>query len=325
MRVAAIVSRLCLVLPILLCCGCGLRLVSLDQRGLAPMTPENSPGVAMDSQGHGHAEFRPLFTGHTQTHAYDPTLWRFAKLPCILSAGGDLVLLDTGMNFPAHVTLDVARDRRVPAHLGASFKFAYVDSLSLGEAAARRFPAVVDTDEWALRVLGLTLYRTRGWTLGCPVLDQACYLAFDNRNRRVTVGFERFSPPEDGKWSSYDMYPRGGLPFVRLPVAGQSVELCADTGGGPHLILDRAEWERIAPSVQVVRHSESEYPTWGGMQGVDVYIVRELTLGSISLKSEPVWVRKGPAREVPALVGLGPFADEVVVWDFLCSKFWIGR
>lgn len=61
------------------------------------------------------------------------------------------------------------------------------------------------------------------------------------------------------------------------------------------------------------------------MQGVDVYVVRDLALGSIHLENERVWVRKEPFREVPALVGLGPFVEEVVVWDFAGNKLWIGR
>jgi hypothetical protein len=307
-------------------CGCGIHQVALDTSGLVPLSPLKLP-VTMSSDGHRQAvsSFKFYLEGHTQTLAYDGLAWTFGHVPCVMADSGNLVMLDTGMNFPGRATLDVIRKGHFPAHIGQPFNFAAISELKIGRTTAHQFPVIADIREWEYRVLGVPVYHARGWTLGTPLLATANYLAFDNRLEQVTIGFEKFQPPLDHQWASYEMTPSAlGLPIIKIPVSGQDVELDPDSAGGPRLILDQDQWNAVAPHVQVEKFYTDQYPSWAGLQTIDVYVVRELTFGPLVFKDEPVWVRTGKKLETTPTVGLGLLRRDTAVWDFSGNRFWIG-
>jgi hypothetical protein len=325
MRARAAFSVVCL----LALAGCGLRYVELDRRGVTQINATNAP-VTTQPDGSSSVRFQPTLRGATTSLPYDGILWRFARLPAVRAADGNLALLDTGMGDVARATLDVVKDGRHPAHLGDDIQFAHLKTLAIGSAVATDVPVVVETHQWQVRALGLPLYRTRGWVLGMPLLEQAKYVAFDNGRRRATIGFEPFDPAtrsQELEWASYEMTIIDGRPHVRLPVAGRTIEMLADSAGGPRLILRRADWDEIAGGVRVTRHRVEQYPTWGGHQSVDAYRVRRLPFGPLTLRNETVWVLRGDPANVVSAFGLGLFDDEraVAVWDFAAGRFWIGR
>jgi hypothetical protein len=262
--------------------------------------------------------------GHTATFPYSLGAWQFARLPCVNSPSGDIVLLDTGMDISAHVTLDIVRDKGYPTRLGNALNLAYVPMLSLGDVAATRFVAQVDDKEWQFSIFGWTLFRARAWTLGNGLLSSAKYLRFDNRNCCVTFGFDNFEPRSDLHWTAYPMYTHENRPWVHIPMAGGSIGLLADSGGGPRLILDRPQWDMLAPHVKVLHRASDQYPSWYGMQPVDVYTVANLEFGPIHLHNEPVWVRTGDDEGMEPSFGLGVLNNAVAVWDFHSRQFWIG-
>ncbi len=312
------------LLPLLvLLTSCGLHHVPLDPANLTPMTSANTPSLTRAADGTRSAQFRPTLTGRTATFPYNSLYWTFARLPVIESDAGDLVLLDTGMDAPAHITLDLARDLKLPSHLGQPFDFARADSLDLQTVTARDLPATIDRHQWVYQLFGLPLHRSRGWTLGLPLLRQTRYLSFDNPRKRVTLGFENFEPANPADWTSYPLTIHNNAPFVELPLAGQTIKLLADSAGGPHLILNPAQWELLKPHVEIRSHTTSSYPTWTGLQPVDVYTLRHLPLGPLHLYDEPVWVRKGESLESLPLLGLGLLEHHTTVYDFSAHLLWI--
>src|ERR1700677_396166 len=139
-RITLVATRAVLAVGVLLSlgsAGCSFRQAQLDTHGLTPMTPQNTPMTQ------AAAPMRPVqsllaLEGRTQTMPYSAAAWQFARLPCVNSASGETVLLDTGMDISAHVTLDIVRDNRYPIYLGHEYDVAYVPSLSLGNIADTR-------------------------------------------------------------------------------------------------------------------------------------------------------------------------------------------
>ncbi len=299
--------------------GCGLRQVRLHPQdlatgpvGVAPIWSEPAPMV---------------LRGATSSFPYDPLMWGLAQFPCIRSPHGDLVMLDTGLHDPARLTPDVARDQRYPAQLGEERCLAFVKQLQLGELTATNVMPVIETRQWQFHMLGLPLFKVQGWWWwGMPLLNQVRYLAFDNPGRKATFGMEDFQPGAGRRWEQYDMaHDRAGMAFVRLPVNGVELDLLADSGGGPRLILSRKHWQAIAPRTRVISRSKSRYPPWYGFEEIDVYRVKGLEIGPSRRGVTDIWVRQSDAKVRSSLLGLGPLSDSVIVFDFAHRKFWISR
>ena len=304
--------------------GCSVRQVELPHDGMVMMSPQNSP-LTQRADGHGVVRFDAKFTGKTQVFLYDNLAWAFARMPCVRSDSGTLIMLDTGMNFPAHVTMDVVVKNQLPAHLGAPIDVAYVPGVKLGPDLAKGFPAQIDSKQWVLFGLGMPMYRARGWTFGSPILSKSEFLAFDSRLERVTIGFDKFQEDKEHKWISYAMPPnRIGVPMVTIPVAGKDMTMLADSAGGPRLILNKDDWDKISSGVVVEKTYKDDYPSWQGSQTMDVYVVKKLTFGPLKFEHEPVWVRNGAMLEQIPGFGLGLLKRQVAVWDFGGGKFWIG-
>lgn len=304
--------------------GCGLRLVDLQPVDVTQIDESNAP-VEVTAEGKRSINARGVLIGTTQAFPYDWLLWRVTRLPWIRSTSGELVLLDTGMGNMAHVSLDIVSKSGYPAHLGDPTNFTYVKSLAIGQMVASDILAIIETKQWQFHVLGLPIYRMCGWALGMPLLEQASFLAFNNQTAEVTIGFEEFKSWPELSWQSYDLINRKGMPYVSLPIAGVPTELVADSGGGPRLILNSKHWKAISRHVEVTRHWVTSYPTWGRSQEVDAYRVSQLMLGPVELRDEVIWVKQGDSETTgPGLLGLGPFKDAVVVWDFNRHRLWIG-
>jgi hypothetical protein len=291
-------------------CGC-IRRVELRPRGIVAMNSTNSPTRQNDD---GSVEVPPaLLIGKTQTLPYDGLLWRFTRLPFVRATDTNrLVMLDTGLDWYARVTLDVAAAERHPTLLDEAGGLAYVERLRLGKVEARSLPAVTWDQTYEYHIAFIPIYRMRGWILGNATLAQAKYVAFDNPGRRVTIGQESFAPRRGLKWSSYPMRMRGGRPMVDLPLAGQTISLLPDSAGGPKVILERPQWEQIRAHVRVRRTRTDSYPTWDGFEPVDEYTLERLQVGPVTLRNAVVWVRRAAKEDLVSTVGLGPFDDCVV-------------
>ena len=316
---------LLIVALLLVSTGC-LRQVPVKSRGLVQMKPEHLPTTRRaDGSVVGYA--RPELTGKTQTLRYDGLLWRFTRMPYVHATRPSkrLVLIDTGMDWFARVTLDVASEQRLPVNTAEKPWIAYVKRLSLGAIELRALPAVTWDRTYEVRVGFVPIYRLRVWVLGNMLLRQAKYLAFDNPRRRITIGREPFAPDDGLRWTSYPMHERDDRPEVDIPLAGQTVRVLADTAGGPNLTLNAPEWERIKPHVRVKGHKTDTYPSWDAFVPVDVYTVDRLTIGPVTRRNAVVWVHRNPESDVSPVLGLGPLEDCVVVFDYAGRKLWIGR
>jgi hypothetical protein len=310
-----------LILSLLAPIGC-IRQVTLHSRTLTRMTPANVP-TTRGADGTLASHFRPRLEGQTQTLRYDWLLWRIGRLALVRGDDGNLVMLDTGLNEWGRVTLDVAERGRHPTELSAPRPIVYCRSLLLGSVRFNDLPATAWPRTWQCDILGLPIYRMRGWVLGSWPLRKARFLAFDNRARTATIGMDDFVAPRTHEWSSYPMTWRNGVPFVDMPVAGETMPLLADSAGGPNLMLTRQQWDRIAPRLQIRRHREHKYPSWEGYEKVDAYFVRELPFGPLTLRNIEVWVLRADSNEQPSF-GLGVLPNATAVWDFAAKQFRVG-
>jgi hypothetical protein len=307
--------------------GC-LRLVGIDNRTITPITEHDLP-LTKTRDGRRRIAVDTTFHGATQTFGYNSTVWRFARMPCIRSKPGFFIMLDTGLDAPGRMTLDVVAAQKYPAYLGET-DFAFVRSLDFGDMTMSNLLVLIETNRYEAQFLGLPLYRANGLVLGMASLRRAHYLAFDNGHRKVTIGVDKFAPSTNRTWESFPFVPDPSQslvprPYVDLPVAGQPLRLLTDSAGGPRLILNREQWDLIAPRLKVKRHRQDRYPTWGGFQEVDSYEVAELEIGPLNLKSPIVWVRRGEIHEAAPLIGLGVLGRATAVWDFAAKRFWIGQ
>ncbi len=254
---------------------------------------------------------------------YDRLLWLVAKLPFVKTDDGDHLLPDTGIGYPARTSATVISRRRWPTMRQADL--AFVESVSVGKGAFLDFGTTIENGVWQFRVCGIVVYELDGIALGIPVLKTCRYIAFDNPNHQVRFSVtESFSPPVDSVWQNYPMRERLAVPWVTIPINGVSIELVADSGGGPRIILNPEQWKALAPNVRVVSHKESSYPTWGGPQPIDEYTVKNLTIGDKSIGRAKIWVRQPNGRDFAPTIGLGPLADETVVFDFERMRLWVG-
>jgi len=253
--------------------GCGLRLVDLNAVDVVKIEQDSAPINSIEHSKQWIKTCNKL-AGTTQIMSYDRLLWRVTRLPFIRSTSGELVLLDTGMTDPIRVTLDIINEGGHPVRPGESANLTYVKSLAIGQVAVNRILAAIETQQWQLHVLGLPLYRMRGWALGLPLLGQTNFIAFNNQTAEVTFGFEKFESWPQLSWQSYELINRDGMLYVSLPIAGVPTQLCADSAGGPRIILNREQWEAISKHVKIKRHWATSYPTWGRSQKVDAYRVR---------------------------------------------------
>jgi len=302
--------------------GCGLHYAQLSRTGVVEPDETNAP-VTRNEDGSKTLKAACVLEGTTQTVDYDPLLWKATRLPFVRSDEGDLVLIDTGLRDLARVTIDIVSRRRDPIHLGEPFDFSYTPILRVSNLEVRHLVSVVESGRWELRFLGVPLYRASGWALGLPVIVMMKYLMCDNVRERVTFGFEPFVPSAALSWSSYPLTFRDGGVFVSIPVAGQTLELVADTGGGPTLILTPQQWRAVSSGLSVSRSWDKRYPTWGAFEEFDAHRVDELSVGPVTMHDATVTVRKEAATD--GLLGLGHFVHEVVVWDFVTKQLWIGQ
>jgi hypothetical protein len=275
-------------------------------------------------------EHRLVLRG-TAGAGYDSLLWWVLKMPCLAGIGPDgercLVLIDSGLGELARVTADVAARQQLPARTRPP-AIAWVPRLDLADGVSlREFPASIYPMRWEARLLGLPLWRHSGYVLGLPALRGFAYVEFDNPRRRVTFSaFNAFAP---GKAAGWDAYPLTADRYNRLtsqvPLAGQTVTVCPDTGGGPVLILSASDWTRVAPHVRVLRRQRGQFPSWNGFVPCDIYTLDRLTLANQTLVRPTLWVRTAddPQGPVPTLMGLGPLRHTGVVYDFKNMKLWI--
>jgi hypothetical protein len=319
-------------LPVLLCAaalalaGCVERVTLKPQKQLNPMRLDHLPATTRAADGSIIGLARPHLTGKTQTLPYAGLLWRFGRLPCARASDTNrLVMLDTGLNWFARVTLDVAADEQRPVKVAKDYTIAYVDRLPMGTIVAESIPAVTWDQAYDVRIAFIPIYRPRGWILGNMLLRQSKYVAFDNPAKQVTIGRESFEPRADLSWASYPMGNRGDCPEIEIDIAGRPLRLLADSAGGPNLLLEQAQWEQIRDRVRVRKKTRDSYPTWDGFESVDVYCVESLRIGPVERRKAIVWVRPEPKEDAASLLGLGPLEDCVVVFDYAGKRFWIGQ
>jgi hypothetical protein len=308
------------VMLVICATGCSLQLVDLESGSITPISPDNAP-LTISPDGHRSIEFTMRMTGSTQTLPYDRLIWLMTRMPCVRT--------DQGLADPARVDLDIVQADGYPAYLGEPVNLAYIHSLGIGSVTIVDFPAVIMTKQWQVRTLGIPIYRDRAWTLGMPILKQMKFLALNNPQKQVTFGYESFTQWPTLNWHRYEMtFAEDTRPYVSLPVAGVELRLLADTGGGPSLILNQQQWDKIKHDLQILHHAVKDYPTWGKYRRADTYRVTKLKLGPVILNKPVIWVRHSDESkqtdEVGGLIGLGPLAHQVLVWDFEHGCLWIG-
>ena len=309
------------------CTGCGLRYVDLDvdTDAIVPMRKDNTP-IKYTDDGQILFTGKPLLRGTRSSVVlkYDRLLWWFTRLPFVRTDDKQLLLVDTGLHVAMRVTIDKVVKAGYPVLCAESGSFAYIESLNFDELALQDFIAGIERKTYQFFILGIPRNPPRRWYIGMPLIQQANFIAFNNRAQELTIAFHEFVPDPALSWQSYEFTEIEGRPHVRLMISDVPIELMVDTGGGPKIILDRSQWEALSEHVQIKRHTVSSFPTWGGFRAVDEYVVDRLQLGHVELRNESIWVLQDDSSGFRPLLGLGPFNDVIVVWDLNCNRYWIG-
>src|SRR5436190_3954885 len=148
------VLALTLLLALLMSTSGCLRLVGIKDRNITPITERDVP---IKKTRNGRREIQTVITlrGATQKFGYNSTLWRFTRMPCIRAQPGFYTMLDTGLDAPGRITLDLVTAQKYPAYLGEPADFTFVSSLKIGGLTFSNMLVFIETNRYEAQFLGL--------------------------------------------------------------------------------------------------------------------------------------------------------------------------
>ncbi len=247
-----------------------------------------------------------------------------------------IAYVDTGCDLPVWLTSDIVLKNKLailPVLSSSDVGFnglCHIPCLKFGPAQIRDAVGFYIEQQWQLRFMDIPLYKHPDIILGREFLKTFDYVLFDNVNKEVVFSKDgAFKPQAGEKWSSYpfstDPAVHSNTIMVKMPVAGQVLEVAFDSGGAnPGLDLNKSHWQAIEKNLTVKRLVNTQITIWQG----DRWPCKKATLSEISigpkiLKNADVIIDENP--EHLSVISLGYFQDTVVVLDYVNNLMWIRK
>ncbi|MCK4825827.1 hypothetical protein KA005_59310 [bacterium] len=214
--------------------------------------------------------------------------------------------------------------------------FCYLPELQIGKMTLVNLLCCYKERHAELQVFGLPIARVKEILLGLDALKGFKYILFDGISKEVEFSPKSiFEPETPSLWSRYSFAIKKGLLkqdfiFVKIPIAGEEMELIYDTAGGCGLLIRERVWKNVRKSIPNVKLKTSALfvPARGGWISCKKVVIRELYVGKRKVKNAIVSVVPNDSQfpdfqNCQGLLGMQYFRDTIIVLDFERNLMWV--
>jgi hypothetical protein len=249
------------------------------------------------------------------------------------------VVLDTGASISLFVNDIHIKENKLQIHPlksnrdSVGWGMCYLPELQIGQVTLVNWPCFYQEQHTEVQLLGLPLARDKAAIAGLQALRMFKYIAFDSIKEEVEFSLGMiFKPENSDSWAKYPFTIEEDLGgnsflFVKIPFAGEEIELQLDTGSGRGLAVAEELWEKIRKKIQPTKLTKGKdlYPYTGWLP-CKRGIIPELELGNRIVKDAMISVFPNDSLildECPGLIGMQYFQDTVTVLDFERYLMWV--
>jgi hypothetical protein len=248
------------------------------------------------------------------------------------------VLVDTGFPFAFSVTGDIVLENRLPilpVHgMGKPWGgLCVLPSVRIGDMKICNAACAYEEQYWVVKGFARRTYTVREITIGLMVLQRFDYILCDNVTQEVEFSppGTSFEPEDWDGWSRYRMLiepDEQNVPrlMVDMPIGGQVRHIMLDTGSPGQLHVSSAVWETLSTTLDTGLPKAVQYALWGHRPvPCQRFRARELSVGNKTIKNAEAFVLPdgGPTGAHFAMVGMGCFENDIIVFDFRRGFLWV--
>ena len=250
------------------------------------------------------------------------------------------VVLDTGASVPLFVNDIHIKENRlayIPAissrNEPSGWGKCLIPKLNIGQIALSNWTCYYKEQHMELKLFGLPIARGKALIAGLGTLRRFKYIIFDSIKKEVELSLERsYEPLNRDIWTAHPFYIEEGLGdncylYVKIPVAGEEVELQLDTGSGKGLAVSEELWKHLSKKTHYnkLKKDIDLYP-YIGLLNCKKSTIPKLEFGNRIITNAEISVFPDNCSLVgpcSGLVGMQYFKDTIIVLDFERNFLWI--
>jgi hypothetical protein len=253
------------------------------------------------------------------------------------------IAVDTGCAYPLIVhDIHVQENKLAILPLGNSRRdsiragFCHLPELQIDKMTLVNLLCCYKERHAELQVFGLPIAHDKQILFGLRALKAFKYILFDGISEEVEFSPKNIFEPEiPASWSRYPFSIKEGLEnhdfiFVKIPMAGEEMELVYDTGGGCGLLFRERVWKNVRKSMPNAKLKAGAVfaPDYGGWIACKKAVIRELEVGKRKVKNAIILVVPNDSqfpdfRNCQGLLGMLYFRDTITVLDFERNLMWV--
>jgi len=256
------------------------------------------------------------------------------------------VVLDTGASQPIFLNMIHVLDNKLPIYFmedtnydlnGHKLGLCELSLLQIGAVTFTNRPCLYLESPATVNLFGVYVSgrnsNCKPVIVGLPVLKEFKYVMFDNIENEVEFSYNQsFETSDADTWEKYPISieedsHRNAFLFVRVPIAGEQMELQFDSGSGRGLAIGERLWEQIGFHIPDLNLSGGRdfYP-YIGCLACRKGVVPTLQVGDRMITNAEISVFPDDSpllAESEGLLGMQYFQKAVVVLDFEKSLMWV--
>jgi len=253
------------------------------------------------------------------------------KYPVVLDTGASIALFVNDIHIMENkLAIYPLKSHNVDS---VGWGMCYLPELHIGQVTLANWPCYYQEQHTEVQLLGLPLAKGKAVIAGLAALRRFKYISFDSVRKEVELSLKKvFKPDQLDSWTQYSFAIEEDLGgnvflFVKIPIAGEEIELQLDTGSGRGMAIAEELWEEMRKEIQHVklRKGREIYPYIGRLvckRGV----VQELEVGNRTVRNAKISVFPNDSPIVDqcsGMLGMQYFADTVMVLDFEQDLMWL--
>jgi len=293
-----------------------------------------------NDSGQIHKEIGPADSFRVKYHpSYSKNLWMVVegvtekgkKYPVILDTGASpaLVVNDVHIlenNFKIY-PLTVRNDG------SASSALRHFPDLRIGEITLLNWPCFYQAQHSKAQLFGSPITKNKTIIAGVPTLRIFSYIVFDSMHKEVEFSLDGIFEPKDlGFWAQYSFaieedFGGNSFLFVKIPVAGEEIELQLDTGSGRGLAISEELWSTLSQKIIKARlRKDTEFYPYIGQLPCKKAVIPKLRIGQRDIRNANISVFPDDSPlldQCEGLLGMQHFTDTIMVLDFKRNLMWV--
>lgn len=205
--------------------------------------------------------------------------------------------------------------------------------LQIGQVSLINWPCFYQAQHTEIQLFGLSVGKGKAIIAGLTALREFKYIEFDSIEKEAEFSLQKaFEPEQSQLWRRYPFVIEEGLGdnaflYVKVPIAGEEIELQLDTGSGRGLAISEHLWGRLNKKIPKVRLKKTKdlYPYIGWLDCRRT-VVANLQVGDRTIKDAKISVFPDDSQlmdRCEGLIGMQYFQDTVVVLDFERNLLWV--